>query len=181
MGIGGLLHMRYQVLATVAAGMLALGACGGGNKDENAAATTTDSSATAPAAPANSAAAPGAPSTAAAAAVTGTTHEVKMVMDSKGYRFDPANLTVKVGDGIKFIAVSGNPHNVAFDPSGIPAGSKDQLQANMQSTAAELTSPMLMGANETFLVSFANLPAGKYALLCPVHLAMNMKGEITVQ
>ena len=175
--------MRYQVLATVAAGMLALGACGGGNKDESAAAATkTDTTAAmAPAAPANSAAAPAATSSATAAPITGTTHEVKMLMDSKGYRFDPANITIKVGDGIKFVAVSGNPHNVAFDPNGIPAGAKDQLQANMQGTSGELTSPMIMGANEAFLVSFAKVPAGKYAVHCPVHLAMNMKGEITVQ
>ena len=50
--------------------------------------------------------------------------EVKMVGDAKGYRFEPANITVKSGDGIKFTVVSGGPHNVAFDPATTPADSE---------------------------------------------------------
>jgi plastocyanin len=53
------------------------------------------------------------------AAITGTTHEVKMIGDAQGYRFDPANITVKAGDGIKFTTVNGGPHNVAFDPATV--------------------------------------------------------------
>jgi plastocyanin len=112
---------------------------------------------------------------------TGKIHEVKMVQDSKGYRFDPENITVKVGDGIKFIAVSGNPHNVAFDASGIPPESKAQLAANMPESATELTSKMLAQPNEEYTVSFAGVKPGKYALLCPVHIQMNMKGTVTVE
>ena len=37
-----------------------------------------------------------------------------MIGDAKGYRFEPADITIKQGDAIKFIMVSGGPHNVAF-------------------------------------------------------------------
>ena len=61
---------------------------------------------------------------------TGKTHEVKMTGDATGYKFEPANITVKQGDAIKFIMVSGGPHNVAFQ-NVTDAAAKAQLDANM--------------------------------------------------
>lgn len=169
--------MRFYGLALIASAAV-LAACGG---DKN---TTTDSAgataAAAPAAGATTAAAP-ASGTAAAAPITGKTVEVKMIGDDKGYRFDPADITIKQGDGIKFIMVSGGPHNVAFDPAAVPANAKPALSANMPNQIAELSSPMLMNPNETYTISFANVPAGKYDFHCTPHLAMGMKGTITVQ
>jgi plastocyanin len=104
-----------------------------------------------------------------------------MLGDEKGYRFEPANITVKQGDAIKFTMVSGGPHNVAFDPAAIPAGGKDQLNANIPNQASELSSQMLMNANENVTISFAGVAPGAYNYHCTPHLAMNMKGVITVQ
>jgi plastocyanin len=168
--------MRFLGFALVSSAFV-LGACGGGEKaaDTTAAATpaATDTAATAaPATPAP---------VGAAAAITGKTHEVKMIGDDKGYRFDPADITVKAGDGIKFIMVSGGPHNVAFDPATIPADVKPQLMANMPNQLAELSSPMFMNANEEYTISFANVKPGQYPYHCTPHLAMGMKGTITVQ
>jgi plastocyanin len=118
---------------------------------------------------------------AAAQAATGTIHEVKMIGDEKGYRFEPANITVKQGDGVKFTMVSGGPHNVAFDPAAIPGAGKDQLNANIPNQASELSSQMLMNANENFTISFAGVAPGAYNYHCTPHLAMNMKGVVTVQ
>src|SRR5215218_7248417 len=148
--------MRFLGFALVSSAFV-LGACGGGEKtaDTTAAATpaATDTAATAatttPATPAG----PAAP-------ITGKTHEVKMVGDDKGYRFDPADITVKAGDGIKFIMVSGGPHNVAFDPATIPADVKSQLMANMPNQQAELSSPLFMNPNEAYTISFANVKPG---------------------
>ena len=165
--------MRFNGLALVASALV-LTACGGGNEN-----TTTDTAAAA------SAATPAASGTATtpgtAAQITGTTHEVRMVGDEKGYRFEPAELTVKQGDGVKFIMVSGGPHNVAFDPATVPADSKEQLKANMPNQMAELSSPMFMNPNESYTISFANIKAGQYPYVCTPHLAMGMKGTITVQ
>ena len=173
--------MRFFGFA-LAASTLVLGACGGG---ENKAADTA--AAMAPAADAGAAggAAAGAPAAGGAAgtaaAITGTTHEVKMLGDEKGYRFEPANITVKQGDGIKFTMVSGGPHNVAFDPASVPADVKAQLDANISEKMGELSSAMKMNPNETITVSFANIKPGTYDYNCTPHLAMGMKGQITVQ
>ena len=166
--------MRFLGFAVVSSAIV-LGACGGGGD------AAADSAATqAPAV--DSAATPAVtPSAGAAAAITGTTHEVKMVGDEKGYRYEPADITVKAGDGIKFVFVSGGPHNVAFDPATIPADVKPQLSANMPNQQGELSSPMFMNPNETYTISFANVKPGQYPYHCTPHLAMNMKGEFTIQ
>jgi plastocyanin len=149
-------------------GVVLLGACGGGD------APATDTAVSTPAAT------PAPTGSVAAAPVTGTTHIVNMVGDATGYRYEPANITAKPGDAIQFVMVSGGPHNVAFDPATIPAGSKDQLWANMPNSV-DGSSQMFMNPNETWTLSLGNLPAGKYPFHCTPHLAMNMRGEITIQ
>jgi plastocyanin len=149
-------------------GVVLLGACGGG---ENAPA---DSTAATPAVT------PAPTGAVAAAPVTGTTHVVNMVGDATGYRYEPASITAKAGDAIQFVMISTGPHNVAFDPATIPAGSKDQLWANMPNSV-DGSGQLLMNPNETWTLSLGNLPAGKYPFYCTPHLAMNMKGVITVQ
>ena len=173
--------MRFKGLALVASAF-ALVACGGGenNAADTAAAATVDTAATAAPAPGATTAAPAA-GTGTAAPITGTTHEVKMVGDAQGYRFDPAEITVKQGDGIKFIMVSGAPHNVAFDPNALPADVKAQLSANMPNQMSELSSPMMMNPNEAYTISFAGIKPGTYDFTCTPHLAMNMRGKVTVQ
>ena len=72
-----------------------------------------------------------------------------MISDDKGYRFEPANITIKPGQAVKFVMVgAGGPHNVAFDPATVPADSKDQLNANMVGQMSELSSAMVMNPNE---------------------------------
>ena len=172
--------MRFYGIALLA-GAAVLSACGGENKSAtdtaaaNAAATSTPSTATP-----STGAAPAAGAVAAAPA-TGTTHEVKMHGDATGYRFEPANITVKSGDAIKFIMVSGGPHNVAFQTVA-DAAVKAQLDANMPGQKmGEASGPMIMQPNEAYTVSFAKIPAGTYDYVCVPHLAMNMKGVVTVQ
>jgi plastocyanin len=115
------------------------------------------------------------------APITGTTHEVKMVGDAKGYRFEPANITVKQGDGIKWIMVSGGPHNVAFDPATIPPDVRSQLDANIGTDRmGELSANMKMNPGESITISFGNIKPGQYPYHCTPHLALGMKGIITV-
>jgi plastocyanin len=186
---------------TLLAGVFVLGACAGGDKN----ATKTDSSTavssttttTTPAATTDSSASPssgaaaapaGAPAAGAAGAVaaapaTGKTVEVKMIGDEKGYRFEPANITVKAGDAIKFTNVTGGPHNVGFDPAKVPAPVQAQLGANMPGdhSMGPLESPLLLQPNEAYTISFAKVPAGTYDIHCTPHLALGMKGVVTVQ
>lgn len=177
--------MRYLGFTAIAASALMLAACGGGEKaaDTTAVATTATTDTTAAMAPT----AAGSTSTASAAGavapapVTGTIHDVKMIGDAKGYRFDPATITVKEGDGIRYTNVSGGPHDVAFDPALIPAAVKPQLSANMPDQMSDLAGPLLIQPNATYTISFAKIPPGTYEAHCTPHLAMNMKQTIIVQ
>jgi plastocyanin len=171
--------MRFYGIA-LAASAVVLGACAGGDKG---AADTTAVGIDTTAAPAASAPATAAPAagTATMAPITGTTHEVKMIGDAQGYRFDPANITIKAGDGIKFTTVNGGPHNVAFDPATIPTDVQSQLDANISEKMGQLSSALKTNPGESVTVSFANIKPGKYPFHCTPHLALGMKGEITVQ
>ena len=170
--------MRLWKLTAFVAAFVAV-ACDAGKK------TTTDSAATASTPTPTNATASAPPTDAtgdAAAPITGQTVEVKMLQDSQGnFRFEPAEVTIKSGDGVKFVMVSGGPHNVAFDPAQIPPEAKTQLSANMQQQVSELSSPMMMNPNETYTISFGKMPQGQYGFHCTPHLAMGMKGTITVQ
>jgi len=185
--------MRFNWVV-LTAGAAVLGACGGGDKSassgsaDNSGAASTSASTSTPAA--TPAATPGGAAPAGAAApapITGKTWTVNMIGDAKGYRFEPANLTIKVGDGIKFVNVAGSPHNVAFNT--VPDASKAQLDANMpgqtgagpSTKLGELSGPLLVQPNDTYTVSFAGVKPGTYDFNCTPHLAMNMRGQVTVQ
>jgi plastocyanin len=165
--------MRFLGFAVVTGAAILLGACGGGETTP-----ATDAPAGAPAM--EQSAPEAAPAAGAAAAITGTIHTVNMVGDNNGYRYEPAEITVKAGDGIKFVMVSGGPHNVAFDATLLPADVKGQLVANMPNQASELMGPMMLNANEEYTVSFAGVTPGTYEFFCTPHLAMGMKGKVTV-
>lgn len=163
--------MRFNGLVLMAAAV-AMSACGGGG--DSAGSDTSAAGNTAAATPST-----GAPATGTAAPVTGTWHEVRMLGDEKGYRFEPADLTIKAGDGVRWVFVSGGPHNVAFQ--NVAADAKAQLSANMPNQLTDLSSPMFLNPNEKYEMSFAGVKAGKYDYVCTPHLANNMRGSITVQ
>lgn len=181
--------MRFYGFA-VAVGVITLGACAGGEKNpadttqvavDTSSATTTTTTTAGGAASTTTGGTTGGGAV-AMAPVTGTTKIVNMVGDAKGYRFEPANITVKQGDAIKFVVVSGGPHNVAFDPATIPADVRPQLDANMGTDKmGELSSNMKMNPGESFTMSFGKIKLGQYPYHCVPHLALGMKGVITVQ
>jgi plastocyanin len=164
-----------QLMAVVALAVATIVGCGGGEKPK------ADSTAAAPPAAAPAAPAPAAGAAGAAQPITGKTWDVKMYADEKGSRFDPVNITIKRGDGIRWTLVNGPPHNVAFWNDSIPSGGPNVLQANMPSPMAALSGTMMTSPNETYTVSFAGVPAGTYHYYCVPHLALGMKGTITVQ
>jgi plastocyanin len=157
--------MKFSKLFVLAS-VVAFAACGGGDAPADTAADTTTVAAPAPD---------------AAPAVTGTTHVVAMTGDDKGYRFEPAAITIKTGDAIKFEFVAMGPHNVAFDPATLSPEAKAALIAGIPNPMMELSSQMLLAAGESVTINFANVPAGKYEAICTPHLAMGMKIAITVE
>jgi plastocyanin len=184
-------YERAVYVALIATAVTLAAGCtqkGGDNAAANAAGAAStpaaggSTSTTTPAPAAESGMAGGAGAAGGAPApITGKTVTVNMVGDAKGYRFEPNNLTIKVGDGVKWVNVTGGPHNVTFWSDSIPAGAAAKLGANMPQTTAPLTGPLLVTPNQTYTVSFAGLPPGTYHFYCTPHLALGMIGKITVQ
>ena len=111
-----------------------------------------------------------------------TTHRVRMVQQGTAYKFDPAALTIKVGDVVEFVNVSGGPHNVQFDPAHIPEGGQAFLMRAMTNrmSPTQMSSQMMQRPNEVYRISFAGAPAGTYNFFCLPHQALGMKGTLTV-
>jgi plastocyanin len=185
---------RYLTMTVIAlAGATALQACGGGKEANTSGNATSTNTPPAESAAATTAATSGNSTATAGAAqpmpATGATVKVQMLGDAKGYREDPLNVTVKVGGAVQWTNVSGGPHNVSFWPDSIPAGTADQLGANMPAQTASgpaqklgpLVGPLLTQPNDTYTISFAGLKPGVYKYYCTPHLALGMRGSVTVQ
>ena len=142
-----------------------LAACGGGDKGGDNNAATTDNGAAAPAAEAPAATAP-----AAAPAAQGNVIEVHMVTtpDGSAGRFEPANVSAKKGDTVRFITDGKAAHNVSFPPA--ENAGKSNLPA---------PSPYVTTAGQTVDVP-VNMDAGTYNFQCDPHSTMGMKGVLTV-
>ena len=112
---------------------------------------------------------------------TGKVWEVRMLGDDKGYRYDPATLTIKVGDTVRWTTVSGPPHNVSFWADSIPGGAAAPLQADMPNTTSELVGPVLPGIGEAYSITFTGVPAGTYRYYCTPHLALGMTAVLTIE
>lgn len=153
--------MRSALLSTV----IALGtlACGG---DRQANQTETQTPAAAP----------------GSAAPAGPVVEVKMTGNGTTTAdYEPATLTIAPGTVVRFINVSGGPHNIAFWGDSVPAGAAAPLNAGMANTIDNLVGPFLTEPNASYDVSFANAPGGVYKGYCTPHLALGMKIAITVR
>ncbi|HEU0016336.1 MAG TPA: plastocyanin/azurin family copper-binding protein [Longimicrobium sp.] len=110
-----------------------------------------------------------------------TTHEVKMYMEGADARFEPATITIRRGDRIKFTTMTGGPHNVWFDPAKVPDAAERALAAGMPNQMAPLAGPFVMNPGDSYTVSFAGVPAGRYEVFCMPHTSLNMKGVVIVQ
>jgi len=129
-----------------------------------------------------------APRASVQAATPPTVHEVRMIMTGTTARYEPATLTINQGDQVRFVNVSGGPHNVAFDRATIPADVKAVLNRNMANQIDELWGPLLSDPNASYTVSFAGVRPGRYAYFCVPHMydkngnvTAGMKGTIIVR
>lgn len=165
--------MRYFRLAAAAASVFAMAACGGGGDNQ---ASNNDVNTSAESASADMATS----GAVAFAPITGETHVVEMLIENGNYIYKPSEITVKEGDGIKYVNISGGPHDVSFDPAALPADVRPQLAANMPNSVAELRSPMMIQPNEEYTVSFGKVKPGTYTVICTPHAAMNMTQKVTV-
>ncbi len=110
-----------------------------------------------------------------------TTHEVRMLGPADHPRFEPAEVTVASGDTVVFVVVSGEPHNVSFDTTGLAAPARDRLRAAIHDPMLPMASPLLLKAGDRYAVSFAGFPAGRYPFFCMPHVALHMQGAVVVR
>jgi plastocyanin len=112
---------------------------------------------------------------------TAAVREVRMTETPDGrFVFEPAALTLRVGDVVRWVNVGGGMHNVAFYADRIPAGAGQLLDATMPNRLTELTGPLLERAGQTYEVSFADMPPGVYGYYCTPHEMLGMKAQLTV-
>jgi len=94
--------------------------------------------------------------------------------------YQPDVLYVRVGDRVRWVNVSGGPHNVAFYRNAVPAGAADFLNAMMVDRMSDLTGALLFEPDAAYEISFVGAPAGSYAYFCTPHELLDMKAELVV-
>ncbi len=148
----------------IAAIALTVMACGGGDRDAQAQQVTP------------------AGDTPAAEATEGAVHEVQMVLTDAGeYKYIPDELTIKVGDTVRWINASGGPHNVQFTAGEVPDGAEDVLNAAMANRMGPMNGQLLLAPNAVYEVSFAGAPVGQYGYVCTPHVMLGMTASLTVE
>lgn len=153
-----------RMTSLVAGLAIVLAACGGEKK-------TSDEPAAAP----DQAGAPAATATGA----QGASHDVDMVLEGSSYKYVPDQLTVGVNDVVRFHNKSGGPHNVAFWPDSIPSGAASHIV--LPDPMAPLSSKLVVAPDEVIELKLNQAPKGDYKFHCTPHLALGMKGKLTVK
>ena len=160
--------MRFTLFTTLAA--FAIVACGG---DKKSAASQAEAATPTPA---------DVPAAAPAAEPAGAVVEVKMTGNGTSVAaFEPNKLSIKAGTTVRFINVSGGPHNIAFYADSLPKGGAAVLKKGMPNAMGDLMGAFLTQPNEKYDVSFTGAPAGVYKGYCLPHVALGMHIAITVQ
>ena len=108
-------------------------------------------------------------------------HEIRMIGDATGFRFEPARFTIARGDSVVFNVVSGQPHTVSFDTTAIAMNVARAIDERMSDRIGKLSGPLILFAGDRYLVSFAGLPSGRYPFFCLPHLGRQRTGEIVVE
>lgn len=103
-------------------------------------------------------------------AAAGQVHTVKMVTTQNGASgvFEPAQLNVKKGDTVRFVADGAAPHNVNF-----------QTPDNAGKPGLPGPSPYLTAAGQTYDLK-VDMDPGSYKYQCDPHAAMGMVAALTV-
>ena len=101
-----------------------------------------------------------------------TVHEVKMVdISATEFKFEPADITVKRGDIVRWVQTTAMPHNVEFRAG--PDGAVPTVENPI--------GPFMSTPDETYeVVIDGAFQAGTTKYVCTPHEFMGMVGSITV-
>lgn len=95
-------------------------------------------------------------------------HDVK-IRAVQGNDFDPATVTAKIGDVVRFTTADTRTHALSIEPPS------EAARAAM-AAAGQLRSPPLVAPGTAWVVSLEGLPAGAYTVSCISHA-----GTATIQ
>jgi plastocyanin len=127
-----------------------------------------------------------------------TGRTVTVTMEGRDWRanwFQPPLVRVRPGDAVRWVMQSGSPHSVRFEVASLPPTVRAQLAANYEpASRAHRTarnpyadwrpgrwdSPMYAVTGDTFTLSFAGIPPGRYPYRCGPHGAQGMRGIVEV-
>ncbi len=101
--------------------------------------------------------------------------------DSGRYRFDPATITVRPGDILRFVVATGSPHNVVFEAGGLAPQTRAALNSAMPRRFSDLSGPLLSSVGADYRIVVPNIPPGRYRFFCQSHQAYDMTGELVVR
>jgi plastocyanin len=152
---------KMRMTSLVAGLAIVLAACGGEKKSSEQPAAAPEQ--------------PGAPG----ATAQGATHDVDMVLEGSNYKYVPAELTVGPNDAVRFHNKSGGPHNVAFWTDSIPSGAGSHIV--LPDPMGPLSSKLVVAPEETIELKLNDAPKGEYKFFCTPHLALGMKGKLSVK
>jgi plastocyanin len=106
---------------------------------------------------------------------------VNMLYTEKGMRFEPSKIMVERGDAVRFVNVSGGPHNVEFDRGTVPVEAIGPLSAAMANELGNLSSEMVSAVDSAVTIVFEDVPSGTYRFFCTPHIGKGMTGAVTVR
>lgn len=111
------------------------------------------------------------------------THLVQLESDKSedAYHFVPATVVAKPNDVLVFRVVSGQPHNITFEGTGLSPQAHSALNAALRRRSADLTSPLLTAPGAEYRVIVPAIPPGHYRFFCLPHRAYNERGELVVE
>jgi plastocyanin len=114
---------------------------------------------------------------------TPVVHEIRIEGDtaSERFRFSPAKTTALPGEVLQFVVVSGAPHSVVFEATGLSPAAHTALNAAMPGRLSDLSGPMLRAKGDQYRLVVPALAAGTYHFYCLMHRAYNMGGDLRVE
>jgi len=111
-----------------------------------------------------------------------TVYDVALRGDlAKGdYGFAPAELSARPGDVLRFRVLSGAPHGIAFDSTGLARTAKAALNRAMPGRVSQLRGPLLVKEGETYRIVVPRLPSGSYRFYCLTHQVYEAGGTLVI-
>jgi len=112
-----------------------------------------------------------------------STHTVELRADRAGSRFgfQPLKVSARPGDVIVFRVVSGPPHSIAFDPTGLERAQAAALNRAMVGRVSDLRGPLLVDVGDTYRLVVPRLAPGTYRFYCLTHQVYGATGSLVIE